>query len=746
MLGAALTLLGADAPAEASRKLTVEGIFTGGQWGGDRFSGRWLEGGGYTTFESATGTGGGRDLVRHDPATGTREVLVAAAELIPRGEGSPLTVEDHAWSADRSKLLIYTQSRRVWRTNSRGDYWVLDRSARELRKLGGDAAPSTLMFARFSPDGTRVAYVRERNVYVEDLRDHRITALTRTDSPAVINGTFDWVYEEEFGLREGFRWSPDSRHIAYWQLDTTGMKEVPLVDSGAGLYPRVQWIPYPKVGEPNAVCRIGVVSAAGGETRWMEVPGDPRDNYLFDLDWSRESGGLLVQQLNRLQNTNKVYLVDPETGRARLLVTDRDEAWVDAHQDLTWTDGGRHLLFWSQRDGWRHLHRVSRKGGRVHTVTPGDYDVVRLAHARPGQEWIYFVASPTNATQRYLYRVRTNGRGLERVTPADQPGTHDYRISPDGGWAFHTYSRFDTPPVTELIRLPGHQVERVLVENTKLKEKLAGIDLPKLGFRRVKLTNGVEMDGWEIRPPDPDPGRKYPLLVYVYGEPAGSTVTDAWGGSSQLWHMMLAQRGYVVMSFDNRGTSAPRGRAWQKSIYRQVGILAPQEQADAVRQVLSQEPWLDADRVGVWGWSGGGSMTLNALFKHPDVYHVGIAIASVPNQRLYDTIYQERYMGLPADNVEGYRKGSPIHFASQLKGELLLIHGTGDDNCHYQGAEALVDELIRHNRRFQFMAYPNRSHSISEGANTTRHLYELMTRFLEEKLPAGGRVRPGAAP
>jgi dipeptidyl-peptidase-4 len=249
------------------------------------------------------------------------------------------------------------------------------------------------------------------------------------------------------------------------------------------------------------------------------------------------------------------------------------------------------------------------------------------------------------------------------------------------------------------------------------------------------------MDAWMIRPPDFDPARKYPLVVYVYGEPAGTTVTDSWGGKSYLWHVMLAQQGYVVMSFDNRGTSAPRGRAWQKAIYRQVGILAPQEQALAIQQVLATQPSIDPDRIGVWGWSGGGSMTLNAMFKFPDLYKVGISIASVPNQRFYDTIYQERYMGLPADNVDGFRNGSPIHFASQLKGELLLIHGTGDDNCHYQGAEALVDELIRHNRPFRLMAYPNRSHSISEGTGTTLHLRGLMTSFLNEKLPAGGLPR-----
>jgi dipeptidyl-peptidase-4 len=729
---------GTNAPP--SPTLTLPRIFGGGEFNGESFSGRWLEaGGGYTTFESPTNSSGGRDLVRHDVVTGAREVLVPAADFVPKGESGPLSIEGHEWSKDRSRLLIYTRSKRVWRTNSRGDYWVLDRTARELRKLGGDAPASSLMFARFSPDGTRVAYVRDRNIYVEDVRTHEITALTRTSSPTVINGTFDWVYEEEFGLREGFRWSPDGTRIAYWQLDSEGLREVPLVDNVDGLYPKVQWIPYPKVGEVNSACRVGVVAATGGETRWVDVAGDPRNNYLFDLDWAETGGDLLLQQLNRLQNTNRILLADPTSGRTTLLALDRDDAWVDGHQNLKWVDGGKQLLFWSQRDGWRHLHTVARKGGKVRTLTSGDFDVIDLVHADPRQDWVYFTASPTNATQRYLYRVRTNGRSQERVTPSDQPGTHSYRVSPDGLYAFHTRSRFDEPPVTELVTLPDHKVVRVLVDNQKLKERLATLAQPKTEFFQVSLTNGIKIDAWAVRPPDFDPAKKYPLLVYVYGEPAGTTVTDSWGGKSHLWHAMLAQQGYIVMSFDNRGTSAPRGRAWQKVIYRQVGILAPTEQAGAVRAVLASQPSVDPERVGVWGWSGGGSMTLNALFKYPELYRAGISIASVPNQRFYDTIYQERYMGLPADNVDGFRNGSPIHFAHQLKGDLLLIHGTGDDNCHYQGAEALVDELIRHEKPFRLMAYPNRSHSISEGAGTTIHLRGLMTTFLHEKLPPGPR-------
>ncbi len=734
------TLSVAAANKTNSPLLTVQRIFGSGEFNGESFSARWMEErSGYTTFESSKETSGGRDLVRHDPKSGVKEILVPAADFIPPGESSPLGIDAHTWSKDQSRLLLFTNSKRVRRTKSRGDYWVLDRSSHELFKLGGDAQPSTLMFAKFSPDGWRVAYVRERNIYVEDLQSHRITALTTNDSPEIINGTFDWVYEEEFVLRDGFRWSPDGRFIAYWQLNTEGVREVPLVNNTDGLYPKTQLIKYPKTGEMNSACRVGAVEIETRQTRWMEVLGDPRNHYLFDLKWPEGSKEIFLQQLNRLQNTNRVMLADPVTGQVKTILTDSDAAWVEAHQNLKWINGGKRFVFWSERDGWQHLYLAQRDGRKLKLATSGDYDVTNLVHVDEKEKWLYFMASPDQPTQRYLYRTRFNGRRRERVTPAGQAGTHSYQVSPDGRWAFHTWSAFDQPPVTELISLPGHRQVRVLTDNKKLKEQLAGLKQPATEFFRVPVAEGVELDAWCIKPPDFDVAKKYPLLIYVYGEPAGSTVKDAWGGKWQLWHLMLAQQGYLVMSFDNRGTDTPRGRAWRKSIYRQIGILASQDQAAALKSVLATRPYVDAERIGIWGWSGGGSMTLNALLRHPDLYHTGISIASVPNMRFYDTVYQERYMGLPADNADGYRNGSPLTFASQLKGNLLLIHGTGDDNCHYQGVEALVNEFIRHNKQFRMMSYPNRSHAISEGTNTALHLRELMTSFLREKLPAGAR-------
>ena len=720
--------------------LTVARIYSSQDFDSQAFSSQWIEdGSGYLELEGSKETSGGQDIVFHDVRTGESTILVSAARLVRPGESAPLKIDGYAFSEDRSLVLIYTNSRRVWRQNTRGDYWLLDRGSHELRKLGGAAEPSTLMFAKLSPAGRHAAYVREKNIYLEDLRDHRITQLTASDSETIVNGTFDWVHEEEFGLRDGFSFSPDGRSIAYWQLDTEGVREFSLLNDTDALYPRIVPLKYPKAGQRNSSCRVGVVDIATAKTTWIQTPGDPSEHYIARMQWVPQANQLLLQQLNRLQNTNRLMLADAETGKATTILTETDDAWVDVHDELKWLDDGNRFTWISQRDGWRHVYLVSKSGILVKLATPGAFDVVRLLHVDEENGRLYFIASPDNPTQRYLYCVRLDGSGLERITPAESTGTHAYRISPDAGFAVHSRSSFDVPSTVELISLPDHKTVRDLAKNEPLLKAVKELKRSPAEFFRVDIGDGVELDGWCTKPPDFDAAKVYPLLVYVYGEPAGQTVLDRWGGNTYLWHQMLAQRGYLVMSFDNRGTPAPRGRNWRKSVYRKVGILGPADQAAALKKVIQDRPYVDARRIGVWGWSGGGSMALNAILKYPDLYKTAMAVAPVPNQRHYDTIYQERYMGLPGDNVEGYLQGSPINFAHQLQGNLLIVHGTGDDNCHYQGSQALINELVRHNKSFTMMAYPNRTHSIREGKNTTRHVRELLTRYLTENLPPGPR-------
>jgi dipeptidyl-peptidase 4 len=726
------------------RILTLDRIFSSSDFRSESFGpARWLDDGrAYTTLEPSATDTGARDIVRYDAATGARSVLIAATSLKQEGMTAPLEIDDYAWSKDGRKLLVFTNSKPVWRENTRGDYWVFDIAAKKLFKLGKDAAPATLMFAKFSPDGTRVGYVRENNLYIEDLVGSRTTQLTRDGSRRIINGTFDWVYEEELDLRDGWRWSPDSRSIAYWQLDTEGVPDYYLINNTDSLYPQITTIQYPVAGQTNSAARVGVVGVTGGATRWLQVPGDPRNNYIARMDWAGNSNEIVLLHLNRRQNVLSVMIGNARSGQVGTSLIEKDDAWVDIdNDDLHWLGAGKSFLWLSERDGWRHVYAALRNGGKPQLITNGAFDVVSIAGVDEKGGWLYFIASPDNATQRYLYRTELNGKGrAERLSPAAQPGTHSYAIAPNAAWAFHTYSTFNSPPAVELIHLPEHQTIRPLAPNAAVIAKVKELDIKPAEFLKVDIGGGTTLDGWIIKPPNFDAARRYPVLIYVYGEPASQTVVDRWSSTRYLWHQMLAQHGYLVMSFDNRGTPAPKGRAWRKVVYRQIGVLAAQEQAAAARVVQSW-PFVDAKRIAIWGWSGGGSMTLNQMFRYPDIYQVGMSVAPVTDQHFYDTIYQERYMGLPQDNEADYRRGSPVTHAAGLTGKLLIVHGSGDDNVHYKGTEVLANVLIAAGKQFSMMEYPNRRHGISEGPGTTRHVFGLLTRFLEANLPPGASTK-----
>src|ERR1044072_9059237 len=733
--------------AQQGELLTVDSIFTYRT----RSLGpvRWQDdGSGYLALEPSPSKPKFVELVRYDAATGQRSVKVSTEKLTPQDATDPVLIEDFSMTGDEQKILIFANSERVWRSNTRGDYWVLDLKGNSLRKLGGaDAKPSSLMFAKFSPDGQRVAYVRENNLYVENLSgDNSIKKLTTDGSRYIVNGTFDWVYEEELFCRDGFRWSPDSKQIAYWQLNSEGVKEMKLINNTAELYPVITSFPYPKAGETNSAARVGVINADGGPTRWFEVPGDPRNNYLPRMEWSGNNE-VVIQQLNRLQNTDILMFGDATSGKVHPVLTEKDDAWVDvswgdidwdktglARGDVEWVDNGKRFLWASERDGWRHIYSISRDGQDVKLITPGNFDVITVERVDAQNGWLYYAASPTNATQRYLYRVRVDGTGKEeRLTPTGTSSMHSYNISPRGDYAIHVYSSFNTVPVTEIVRLPQHEVVRTLIDNHDVQERLAKLKPTATAFFKVDIGAGVQLDGLMIKPPDFDPQKRYPVLFHVYGEPWGQTVLDRWGGRDRMFHTMLAQQGYLVVSVDNRGTPAPRGRAWRKIIYRKMGIVNSSEQAAAAR-ASAKCPVVDAARIAIWGWSRDGYAALNAMFRYPDIYKTGVSVAPVPDIRYYDSIYQERYCGLPQNHPDEYKQSSPITFAGNLKGNLLVVHGTGDDNVHYQGTEALINALVAANKQFSMMSYPNRSHGIFEGPGTQRHLFGLLTRYIKENL------------
>jgi dipeptidyl-peptidase-4 len=458
--------------------------------------------------------------------------------------------------------------------------------------------------------------------------------------------------------------------------------------------------------------------------------------YIPRMDWANNaSTHILVQHLNRKQDTNQVYRVSADSGELTTTLLDREQEFIEVYDDVTWLERSDAFTWISEGSGWRHIHLVTADGKSIVDLTPGEFDIEAMGAIDETGGWLYFTASPENITQRYLYRSHLDGSGgMERITPPEYSGSNSYQMSKNARWAIHTFSSFSQPPQTRLVSLPDHKTRQVVEDNQKLIDKLDAIALGEHEFFQVKARDGLVLDGYIMRPPDFDPALKYPIINYVYGEPWGQTAQDKWGGSTHLWHVLMTQHGFVVATVDNRGTRAPRGRAWRRSLYGAVGVLASRDQSDALKAMTRRWSTIDPDRVGIWGHSGGGSMTLNMMFRYPQQYDVGISRSPVPDQRLYDSIYQERYSGLLEQFEEGYREGSPITFASQLEGKLLLIHGTGDDNVHYQGSERLINELVKHNKPFDLMSYPNRSHSLKEGEGTNLHLHSLMTDYFEEHL------------
>ena len=689
------------------------------------------------------------ELIQYTLPDNKPAVILSKQQLTPAGDTGPLQFNYYSFSSDQQKVLLFTNTKRVWRLNSKGDYWMFDRKTGTLSQLGKTLPASSLMFAKFSPDGNSVAYVSGNNIYVEEPGTSQIKALTTNGSVTFINGTFDWVYEEEFACRDGFRWSPDSKKIAYWQIDASKIRKFYLINNTDSIYSRVIPIEYPKVGEKPSSCRVGVVTLADSKTTWLNIPGDPSQNYLVRVEFIPSTDNLLIQQLNRKQNSSKLYISEAATGNSRVIEEESDNAWVDIYQpgnpysiDFTnkfiWLNETKSILWDSEKDGWRHLYQVSLEGKPEILVTKGNWDFTDITYVDHKKGFVYFMASPDNATQEYLYRTRIDGKGnAELVSQPSLKGTHSYSFSPNGKYAVHSFSNSFIRPSREFITVanlkPLTKKESIIARVDSLKVK------PVAEFFKIKTVDSVEMDGWIVKPLNFDPTKKYPVVFYVYTEPAEATVKDAYGRFRNFLYLGdMAKDGYIYISLDNRGTPAPKGAAWRKSIYRKIGQINIHDQAMAAKEILKWN-FVDPDRIAVWGWSGGGSATLNLMFQYPEIYKTGIAIAAVANELTYDNIYQERYMGLPQENMEDYVKGSPITYAKNLKGNLLYIHGTGDDNVHYQNAEMLLNELIKYNKQFQFMAYPNRTHGISEGEGTFTHLSTLYTSYLKKNCPPGAK-------
>ena len=671
----------------------------------------------------------------------TSTTVLSKVDLTTESIHKQISPEDFAISEDGSKILIYTNAQRVWRYNTRGDYWVYDIQSKELYQLGKSLPSASLMYAKFSPNGKMVAYSSRHNMYVEELATHKIKQLTKDGTDRIINGTFDWVYEEEFGARDGFRWSSDSKKIAFWQVDAREIKNFLMINNTDSIYPFTIPVEYPVVGQTPSAVKIGVININTDDIKWMQIPGDNKQHYLPRMEWA-SSEQIAVQQLDRKQQVSTLYLANALTGKATAFYKENSDSWIDIksrwHGDnpIGWDflKDGKSFLWVTEKDGWRHIYKVGLDG-KEKLVTSGDYDILDLLAVNEQQGYVYFMASPDNATESYLYRTKLDGTAKpERLSDLNEVGTHSYSISPNGLYAEHSFSNANTLPISDWVELPS---SKIIGKQPSARPLPPGF--PQVKYIKIKTDEGVEMDASLALPIGFDSTKQYPVVFYVYTEPGSCTVKNSWGnGRNFLYQGDMQNDGYIYISIDGRGTPAPKGAAWRHSIYKKVGILNIHDQYEAAKKVV-EWPFVDKDRVAVWGWSGGGSTTLNLMFQHPDIYKTGIAVAPVANFLTYDNVYQERYMGLPTDPDNTYKSASPLSHASGLEGNLLLIHGSGDDNVHYQNSEMLINELIKHNKYFSFMEFPNRTHSISEGEGTGTFLPHLYTKYLVDHCAPGGK-------
>lgn len=702
---------------------------------------------------------GGVDIVRVDLVSGAVTELADAGTLLDPS-GARIAAEGIALSPDERKALVFANSVPVWRTNTRGVYYVLDLESRRVTPLVGTQPPSpspspdTLaapslarpvdrpdrvpgyviervkdpelqMFAKFSPDSRQVAFVKGNDLWVTELATGRSTRLTSDGSPNVINGTTDWVYEEELGIADAFRWSPDSRRIAYWRFDQSEVMAFPMVDE-LPLYPTVETLRYPKSGTPNSRVKIGVIAATGGPTRWLEVGGDT-GQYLARMDWLG-ADSIWVQRLPRKQDRMDLLVLSAVSGAGRVAMTDRDQAYVDVN-DVRWLEGGRRFLYLSDSSGWRQLYLHDRSGARLGQLTRDGVDVLDLVAVDESRGDVYVQVAAPDPTQRQLYRASLDGRRWEQVTTGH--GTHTASIGPGARWMVDFHSTAASPTTAVLYELPSMRRARVLQDNARLAATVASLTIRPPEFFKLPMPDGTQLDAYRVVPADFDSTRRYPVLMYVYGGPASPTVNDAWGGTRYLWHQSLVQEGYVVVSVDNRG-AAWRGRDFRKVTQHRLGLQESQDQIDAARW-LGARSWVDASRIGIWGWSYGGYMTLMSTGRGGNVFRAGLSVAPVTDWRLYDTIYTERFMWLPAENEEGYRATSALNNVDGLTAQLLLVHGTGDDNVHPQNSYQMIQRLEELGKPFYMLLYPNRTHSIS-GGNTSFHLYTMFTKFIKENL------------
>jgi len=656
--------------------------------------------------------------------------LVNAADLIPKGEDNPIKLGSFSMNNTENMFLIPTKREAIYRHSSKSEYYIWDADNKELEPLSDGGKQS---LADFSPNSDKVAFVRDNNIFIKELASGNEKQITLDGKiNHIINGTCDWVYEEEFGFDKGFYWSPDGSKIAYYRFDESRVKEYTLTYYG-DLYPDWKKYKYPKAGEDNSIVEIFIYNLATGISTKVDV-GDETDQYIPRIKWTNDPNKLAVQRLNRLQNHLDILLVDATSGNSQIMYAEDNDYYIDITDNLTFTSNNEQFIITSETDGYNHIYLYNIDGTLSKQLTSGNWEVTNVYGYDAKRKSIYYQSAESSPLNRDLYKVSLAGK---KTKISENAGTNRASFSDNFKYYINNFSTSGVPPVYTVNLSSGKEV-RVLEDNAVLREKLAKYKISKPEFftistPEITLPDGSEVDlnAWKILPPDFDPNKKYPLLLSIYGGPGSQQVQNSWGGFNYMWFEMLAENGIIVMSVDNRGTGA-RGELFKKMTYLELGKYETLDYIETAKY-MGELPYVDKDKIGIFGWSYGGFMSSNALFQGADYFSTAIAVAPVTNWRYYDNIYTERFMRTPQENPDGYSNNSPINHVEKLKGNYLLVHGGADDNVHPQNTMDLLSALVKADKQFDFMLYPNKNHGIY-GGNTRYHLFNKMTNFLYDNL------------
>jgi len=702
------------------KELTVELIQTNRDFFGKNLSGvQWFSGGEKFSFLKRDPAAKAAAIYEHDCKTGEEKILVSGNDLKLKPEDQPFAIQNYEWLPNE-KYLLFTGTLPARSLKTGGAFYIYEIAKKKFFELA--SSEKTQENARCSPDGEKLAFVRDNNVFVVDIQSQKETQLTFDGSATRLNGNFDWVYEEEFGIINGIEWSPDSKRIAFWQLDQSQVPELHIAKWDS-LYLNFLDMRYPKAGTRGSFVKIGITEIASPKIIWVDL-GEETDIYIPRIKFTADANYLSLQRLNRLQNTLDLLFADAATGKTKTVFTETDSCWIDINDNLNFFKNKKYFTWTSGKDGFQHIYLFDYSGKQIKQLTKGNFEVDKILGIDETNKQIFFTSNERNTINSDLYSVNFESGARSRITEAK--GWHSVNLSSNQKYFIDRYSNANLIGSSYLYNASGKKVRDLVVNDMSA---FKDYNFSQVEFFRFKTTDGVELDASIIKPANFDPSKKYPVLVNNYSGPGSKTVMDLFG--RDLWFQLLAQKGYIVFALDNRGTGG-RGELFKKMVYKNLGYWEVNDQIEGAKYLASL-PYVDASRIGIWGWSYGGYMSALTLMKAADYFKAAVAVAPVTDWKFYDNIYTERYMSTPRLNPKGYESSSVIRSANQLKGKLLLIHGTADDNVHFENSAALVTKLIEENKQFQTMYYPEKNHSIY-GGKTRLHLYQLMTEFILNNL------------